>query len=128
MPKVPERYRYEPKNHHLSRSTGPPIENSGMTIDALSGVPPGALLSIQDFGERVNVPLPLRSLVPDLVTTFAATPIPSGAAASSPLVLIWTSEMVSSGSAAYPAHGLMAEVMSAPSISVEDDTMPEPWT
>ena len=37
MPKVPDRYRYEPKNHHLSRASGPPSATSGWTSEAAFG-------------------------------------------------------------------------------------------
>src|SRR4051812_43511528 len=107
---------------------GPPNDASGWTSDALDAVPPGTLLPIQLFGEYDIVALPRNSFVPDRVTTFAARPMPSGADASRPLVFSCTSATVSSGSAEYPSQGLIAEVMSAPSISVDDETMPEPWT
>src|SRR5438093_6640 len=105
---------------------GPPMASSGCVIVWLWLVAPGVLLLTQRFGVYANVAAPLILFVPDLTTTLPAAPRPSGAEASSPLVLIWTSAIVKSGSATYPVHGLTAEVMSAPSIRLEPDTIPAP--
>ncbi len=91
-------------------------------------VPPGVFVPVHAFGVTANVPVPRRLSVPDLVTTFEATPKPSGVEASRPLVAICTSAIVPSGRSEYPGHGFCAELMSPPSIVVTYELKPAPWT
>src|SRR5262245_60884638 len=105
---------------------GPPPAISGWISVRYSLVPPGVFVRAHALGETANVAVPRRLSLPDLVTTVAATPNPSGVDASSPLVAIWTSASVPAGRSEYPGHGFCAELMSLPSIVVTYELKPAP--